>query len=313
MHSTMNLAWRQRFLAPLATISLAPNYLDVAFDGYASRDRYGASPSSYFWDFGDGGQAAVVNPTHSYAGPGTYAVTLTVTDPLGVVGTATQPVTVSSAPNEPPNAAFTMSPPSGAAPLQVDLDASASIDPDGTITSYEWDFGDGETSTGVSATHIFTAPGDYTVILTVQDDDGATDIEQQAIQVVAAPADTLSVVVSGGYSYAYSGAIASGNLAVAHNGDGTVRSVSGSATFPGERSGNATFAVSAQQLWILPIYLGNVTVTDLSAGIRLSTPILLGQIRSVGLAGATGTNSWFDLSRWPWKSYTLTWTVNDLA
>ena len=66
--------------------------------------------------------------------------------------------------------------------LTVDFDASASNDPDGTITAYAWDFGDGSTGSGVAASHTYTAAGSYMVSLTVTGDFGATD---QVIQSVA--------------------------------------------------------------------------------------------------------------------------------
>ena len=59
--------------------------------------------------------------------------------------------------------------------LTCTLDASGSSDSDGTITSYEWSFGDGTTGSGESTTHSYTQPGTYIVTLTVTDDDGATD------------------------------------------------------------------------------------------------------------------------------------------
>lgn len=52
------------------------------------------------------------------------------------------------------------------------FNGSGSNDLDGSIVSYEWDFGDGTNATGVSPTHIYTAAGTYTVTLTVVDDDG---------------------------------------------------------------------------------------------------------------------------------------------
>jgi hypothetical protein len=73
----------------------------------------------------------------------------------------------------PPTAAFTASPLSGAAPLAVSFDASASSD-DGTIVSYAWDFGDGGTGTGIQTAHTYSAGGKFTVTLTVTDDDGLT-------------------------------------------------------------------------------------------------------------------------------------------
>jgi PKD repeat protein len=54
------------------------------------------------------------------------------------------------------------------------FDASASSDPDGTVTSYYWDFGDGssQTTTSATTTHTYATPSTYTVTLTVTDDAG---------------------------------------------------------------------------------------------------------------------------------------------
>ena len=54
------------------------------------------------------------------------------------------------------------------------FDASDSYDPDGTILSYDWDFGDGEVGSGINASHVFTQPGQYTVTLIVTDNNGST-------------------------------------------------------------------------------------------------------------------------------------------
>jgi hypothetical protein len=55
------------------------------------------------------------------------------------------------------------------------FDGSGSIDPDGTIVLYEWDFGDSKTGVGVNANHTYTVADTYTVVLTVTDDGGLTD------------------------------------------------------------------------------------------------------------------------------------------
>jgi PKD repeat protein len=65
----------------------------------------------------------------------------------------------------------------------VQFDASASSDPDGSIVSYTWNYGDGSTDIGVMKWHPFSASGTYMVTLTVTDDDGATNSITQAIQV----------------------------------------------------------------------------------------------------------------------------------
>jgi PKD repeat protein len=70
------------------------------------------------------------------------------------------------------------------APLQ--FDGSASSDPDGTIVSYSWDFGDGNQGSGPVVSHGYCAAGDYTVTLTVTDDDGTSDTDT-ALATVSAP------------------------------------------------------------------------------------------------------------------------------
>ncbi len=89
--------------------------------------------------------------------------------------------------NLPPTAEFVATPASGVAPLAVSFDASASADPDGTISSYTWDFGDGNGSTGVTTSHTYVTPGTYSAALTVADDGGAT-----------VSASTTIVVTTGG-------------------------------------------------------------------------------------------------------------------
>ena len=78
-----------------------------------------------------------------------------------------------------PTAAFTATPASGITPLTVSFDASASEDVDGTIVSYIWDFGDGQTaSTTALTSHVYVVQSEsrvFTAILRVEDDLGATD------------------------------------------------------------------------------------------------------------------------------------------
>lgn len=73
-----------------------------------------------------------------------------------------------------PTASFTFSPLGGEAPLDVTFDASASTDTDGVITNYHWNFGDAFTGVGQTVIHRFESEGEYTVTLTVTDDDGKT-------------------------------------------------------------------------------------------------------------------------------------------
>ena len=85
--------------------------------------------------------------------------------------------------NAPPLAQASADPSVGQAPLVVSFDASASADPDGSIASYAWDFGDGTTGNGAATTHTYTAAGTYSVTLVVMDDAGATDTWTTTIRV----------------------------------------------------------------------------------------------------------------------------------
>ena len=75
--------------------------------------------------------------------------------------------------NIPPVAQVSADPTSGPIPLEVSLDGSGCHDSDGEIVSYQWDFGDGNSGTGISVTHTYTSPGIYIATLTVTDDAGA--------------------------------------------------------------------------------------------------------------------------------------------
>ncbi len=80
--------------------------------------------------------------------------------------------------NRPPRAKIDASALSGEAPLTVNLDASASNDPDGSIASYLWTFPDGTTSTQSSLNKVFQTAGTQRVLLAVTDDDDAISRKQ---------------------------------------------------------------------------------------------------------------------------------------
>ena len=75
---------------------------------------------------------------------------------------------IPTVPNQSPIASFTATPTSGMVPLEVFFDASGSYDPDGDISSYEWDFKDGTTGTGETVNHTFNSTENYDVELTVK-------------------------------------------------------------------------------------------------------------------------------------------------
>jgi subtilisin family serine protease len=79
--------------------------------------------------------------------------------------------------NQPPEAIFT----SNCADLTCAFDASASYDPEGPISSYSWDFGDGNTSSGMTTNHGYSVQGNYTVVLTVYDGEGLSSSDSQEV------------------------------------------------------------------------------------------------------------------------------------
>jgi len=143
--------------------------LSVSFIGSGS-DPDGTI-ATYQWDFDDGTTSTEQNPTHTFTSAKSYYVTLTVTDDDRATGESTITITVTT--NRPPTVSPTANPQNGAAPLQVHFTGTAS-DPDGSISSYLWDFKDGQTSAQQNPTHTFSNPGTYSVRFTATDNKGAS-------------------------------------------------------------------------------------------------------------------------------------------
>lgn len=147
---------------PTAEFSSVCADYTCTFDSTASSDANGPL-TAWAWDFGDGGTSDQPNPSHLFAGPGTYPVSLTVTDGQATTGQVTHDAVVLD--EVAPVAAFTQT----CTSLSCTFDASTSTDANGPITSYDWDFGDGNTGTGVQVVHDYTAFTDYEVTLTATD------------------------------------------------------------------------------------------------------------------------------------------------
>jgi len=160
------------------TVGIAP--LQIEFRAVASSDPDGEL-ISYKWDFGDGTTGTGVTTSHEYVKAGKYTVKLTVTDNGQATHSTTEEIQVIA--NTSPTASMTVTPRSGTAPLTVEFDASGSCDVDGSIESYKWDFGDGTTGSGVTASHEYMESGTYTVKLTVADNGQATHSTTEEIQV----------------------------------------------------------------------------------------------------------------------------------
>jgi len=138
------------------------------------------------WDLdGDGTEDSdAENPTHTYTTPGTYEVSLTVTNSDAQTDTVTHEVEVPAAK---PTANFDYSPttPDVGDPVTF-TDKSSAVDP-ATIETWAWDFGDDSTSTDQNSTHAYTAMGTYTASLTVTDSNEETS-NAHTEEIVVGPA-----------------------------------------------------------------------------------------------------------------------------
>ena len=125
------------------------------------------------WTFGDGATSGDRSPSHTYAAAGRYDVRLVVTDDDGADDDRThtaQPEAPQPAPNDPPQAEFEVQ----CQELRC-VFVDRSVDQDGSVVSWRWDFGDGATSNERNPSHTYATAGRYNVALLVTDDDGAAD------------------------------------------------------------------------------------------------------------------------------------------
>ncbi|MBN1208564.1 MAG: PKD domain-containing protein [Myxococcaceae bacterium] len=200
--------------APPVARASAPRVVtssEVRFDGSGSSDPDGAI-TAWEWDFGDGGRGLGVAPLHVYARPGPWRVRLTVRDDSGTASGQAEDeilVVVNARPIADAGPDRMASPGEG-----LEFSGRASVDADGEIVTYRWDFGDGTEAEGRAVTHAFSAPGVYRVRLTVRDDSGheeAVDVDEARVTVNAPPvaraglevltAPGLSVRLDGSGSY----------------------------------------------------------------------------------------------------------------
>jgi PKD repeat protein len=152
----------------------------VNFNASGSTDQDGTIVS-FQWDFGDGHSGSGQTVTHQFGDAGTFAVVLVVQDNSGNRDSTNQAVSVSE--GEGPSASFVYSPANPAENETIYFNASQSNDEDGTIVSFDWDFGDGTTGKGQTITHRYGSGGSYTVLLRVTDDDGNIDTASQTVSV----------------------------------------------------------------------------------------------------------------------------------
>ncbi len=188
---------------PVASFTASPNPAacgqSVSFDASGSSHlKPGRSIVTFAWDFGDGQTTTGPIVDHSFSAFGSYSVTLTVTDDNLPARTDEETVIVNiNLGNQPPTA-------NAGGPYQVvvgallNLDGTASSDPDAacgdSLTAFEWDLdndGEFDDATGSTPSTTFSTPGDHTVALRVQDEFGATSTDTAVVTVLPLTPDAF--------------------------------------------------------------------------------------------------------------------------
>ena len=169
---------------PQAAFSGSCAVLTCSVDGGASADPDGAI-ASYSWAWGDGTVTTGATSSHAYPAAGSYPVTLTVTDTGGAVAVVSHVLSAAAPGNAPPLADFSVS----CAVLACSVDGGASVDTDGVVAGYSWNWGDGTQTTGATSSHGYPAAGPYRITLSVTDDDGAAASTGKDVVVTAPPAN----------------------------------------------------------------------------------------------------------------------------
>lgn len=144
---------------PSVGFQAAVNNLTISFTDTSSPDV-----TQWLWDFGDGNTSTEQNPVHTYASAGTYTICLTVTNECGSTDVCF-PITVSCAP---PSPGFQ------ASVNQLTITFTDTSSPD--VTSWFWDFGDGNTSTDENPVHTYASAGTYTICQTVTSPCGSSQV-----------------------------------------------------------------------------------------------------------------------------------------
>jgi PKD repeat protein len=166
------------------TVSNSPYYANqpISFTEKSYDTTY--SLNKFIWDFGDGNILNLVSPqnlTHSYTTPGSYLINHTVINSQNQTSSFTKTINVE---NRAPVANFQITTLNyyNGTPITF---TSTSTDPDtgDSITSLNWNFGDGASATGSNVVHNYSQPGTYNVVLTAMDSYGKNNSKSTAVTI----------------------------------------------------------------------------------------------------------------------------------
>lgn len=173
------------------TVSFVASSVDthVSVNAENTTDPDGDTIASYTWNWGDGSTPSaggLITTTHDYAQAGTYTITLSVADSRGAAASGSQSITLVILPTP-----YFLARQQG---MSTSFDASGSTaSPGGTITAYQWNYGDGTNDTGPVHVHSYATPGRYTVTLTVTQTGG---VQNSVSRYVSANTTTVDILAN---------------------------------------------------------------------------------------------------------------------
>jgi PKD repeat protein len=186
---------------PVAAFAVAQSLIvagsPVTFDatGTSSGGARCGNACSFIWTFGDSTTGSGESVSHIYSAPGSYPVTLTVTQ-AGVSASVSHAVAVEAAAAK-PTADFSYSPTTPTVGQDIIFNAEKAAAASGRrILSWNWAFGNGRTGSGLTTVMRYDTPGSYVITLTVTDDAGETGVADKTAAVLALPSPTAVLTFS---------------------------------------------------------------------------------------------------------------------